>query len=152
MKKFAIILSILSVSFFSISAFAEEPMDLGMNAETQETPQQQDGPRDHQEGDKRKMSGKKMMGGMMQQSSMVASSDGGVIVLSGHKLTKYDANLKVVKEIELKGGPSPDKMQDKMHWKQMPESGASENPPAEAPAAAEAAWEVPSGEAQPVGQ
>jgi hypothetical protein len=42
-----------------------------------------------------------MMGGMMQKS-MVATSDGGVVVQSGHKLIKYDKNLNVVKEAEVK--------------------------------------------------
>ena len=46
-----------------------------------------------------------MMGGMMKSmmdKSMVLTSDGGVIVLSGNKLTKYDKDLNVVKEVELK--------------------------------------------------
>ena len=33
---------------------------------------------------------------------MVATSDGGVIVLTGNKLTKYDKDLNVVKEVEIK--------------------------------------------------
>lgn len=49
------------------------------------------------------MKGGMMMGmGMMQKSEMVASSDGGVIVMSGGKLTKYDKDLNVIKEVELK--------------------------------------------------
>lgn len=50
--------------------------------------------------------GKGMMGGMMgmmNKSTMVASNDGGVILLSGKKLSKYDANLNLVKEVSLKG-------------------------------------------------
>lgn len=43
----------------------------------------------------------KMMGGMMGKPSMVASSDGGVIVLKGCKLTKFDKNLNVTKEVTL---------------------------------------------------
>ena len=39
---------------------------------------------------------------MMMQKQMVATSDGGVIVLSGHKLYKYDKNLQLVKEAEIK--------------------------------------------------
>ncbi len=42
-----------------------------------------------------------MMAGMLQKS-MVASNDGGVIVLSGNKLIKYDKDLAVVKEVEIK--------------------------------------------------
>src|SRR3989338_4064213 len=51
------------------------------------------------------MEGKGMMmgKGMMTRSpAMVASSDGGVIVLSGNKLYKYDKNLNLVKEAEIK--------------------------------------------------
>lgn len=42
------------------------------------------------------------MHGMTRPSTMVASSDGGVIVLSGNKLYKYDKNLNLVKEAEIK--------------------------------------------------
>jgi len=48
------------------------------------------------------MMGEGMMKGMMGKSSMVASNDGGVIVLLGNKLYKYDKNLNLVKEVELK--------------------------------------------------
>ena len=41
-----------------------------------------------------------MMNGMQKQ--MVATSDGGVIVMAGHKLFKYDKDLNLVKEVELK--------------------------------------------------
>jgi hypothetical protein len=42
-----------------------------------------------------------MMHGMMQKQ-MVATSDGGVIVMAGCSLQKYDANLQLVKEVDLK--------------------------------------------------
>ena len=42
------------------------------------------------------------MHGMTRSSSMVASNDGGVIVLTGNKLYKYDKNLNLVKEAEIK--------------------------------------------------
>ncbi len=42
------------------------------------------------------------MKGMMNKPSMVASNDGGVIILSGNKLSKYDAKLNLVKEAEIK--------------------------------------------------
>lgn len=42
------------------------------------------------------------MHGMMRSSTMVASNDGGVIVLTGNKLYKYDKNLNLVKETEIK--------------------------------------------------
>jgi hypothetical protein len=73
------------------------------------------------EGMKGDMMGKGMKGGMMgkgmmdgkmmgmcpmmksmMERSVVATSDGGVIVVMGNKLTKYDKDLNVVKEVELK--------------------------------------------------
>ena len=42
-----------------------------------------------------------MMKSMMERS-VVATSDGGVVVVMGNKLTKYDKDLNVVKEAELK--------------------------------------------------
>lgn len=43
-----------------------------------------------------------MMMDKMMPSKMVATTDGGVIVLSGNKLLKYDQNLSLVKEAEIK--------------------------------------------------
>jgi hypothetical protein len=43
-----------------------------------------------------------MMAKMMMQREMVAAKDGGVIVMSGNRLLKYDRNLNLKKEIELK--------------------------------------------------
>ena len=51
---------------------------------------------------------------MMGKSSMVASNDGGVIILKGNKLLKYDKNLNLVKEVELKV-PSMEEMMKKGH-------------------------------------
>ena len=53
------------------------------------------------------MMGGKMMGmcpmmKSMMERSVVATSDGGVIVVMGNKLTKYNKDLNVVKEVELK--------------------------------------------------
>jgi hypothetical protein len=42
-----------------------------------------------------------MMKGMMEKS-MIAAGDGGVIVLAGNKLIKYDKDLNIVKEVEIK--------------------------------------------------
>ena len=39
---------------------------------------------------------------MMEKASMVPSNDGGVIVMMGHMLYKYDKNLNLVKGVELK--------------------------------------------------
>ncbi len=64
---------------------------------------------------------------MMPPRSMVASSDGGIIVLNGNKLMKFDKDLTLVKEIELKGENPPmagkmGKMNCSM-MEQKPESG-----------------------------
>ena len=60
---------------------------------------------DH-DGEKGKMGDKMMMPhGMMGGKSIVSSNDGGVIVLSGNTLYKYDKNLNLVKQVDLPGGP-----------------------------------------------
>ncbi|MBI3313918.1 MAG: hypothetical protein HYZ83_06760 [Candidatus Omnitrophica bacterium] len=48
-----------------------------------------------------KMMGMHMMK-MMTEKSVVATSDGGVVVVAGNKITKYDKDLNVVKEAEIK--------------------------------------------------
>ncbi len=49
------------------------------------------------------MMGKPMMShGMMGKGNMVATQDGGVVVMMGHKLYKYDKDLNLVKEAEVK--------------------------------------------------
>jgi len=53
--------------------------------------------------EKERMAGTMMMKMMgMMQKQMVATNDGGVIVLVGNKLLKYDKDLNLVKEAELK--------------------------------------------------
>lgn len=42
------------------------------------------------------------MSGMMMDKKLVATKDGGVAVLLGNKLIKYDAKLNLVKETEIK--------------------------------------------------
>ena len=49
-----------------------------------------------------KMMGMCPMMKSMTGRSVVATSDGGVVVVMGNKLTKYDKDLNVVKEVELK--------------------------------------------------
>ncbi len=55
------------------------------------------------------MGGKGMMGrmqhGMMMKmmgKSVVATSDGGIVIVSANKMSKYDKDLNLVKEVELK--------------------------------------------------
>jgi len=52
-------------------------------------------------GMKQRMQQRGMMGNMAPQTSMVASDNGGVIILSGNRLLKFDKNLNLVKEVEL---------------------------------------------------
>jgi len=54
-----------------------------------------------------KMDGENMMGmhmmmKLMMEKSVVATSDGGIVVARGNKITKYDKDLNVVKEVEVK--------------------------------------------------
>jgi len=49
----------------------------------------------------------KMCPPMMETAQMVATDEGGVIVLAGNKLMKYDADLNLVKEVELKMSKGP---------------------------------------------
>jgi hypothetical protein len=69
---------------------------------------------------------------MMGKAQMVATDEGGVIVLAGNKLMKYDADLNLVKEARLKMPVSP--MGGMMGGKQCPmmEKMADQSP---APAA-----------------
>ncbi|MBF0484086.1 MAG: hypothetical protein HQL25_05210 [Candidatus Omnitrophica bacterium] len=50
--------------------------------------------------------GMNKMGGMMMESMMkkniIATSDGGVIVMAGNKLMKYDKDLNLIKEVDIK--------------------------------------------------
>jgi hypothetical protein len=73
-----------------------------------------------EEAKKEEMPGMSMHGGGRMggppQSQMVATNDGGVIVLMGPKLMKYDADLNLVKEVEVKmpKGPMGDKQYSMM--------------------------------------
>jgi len=49
----------------------------------------------------------KMCPPMMEKTQMVATDEGGVIVLAGGKLLKYDADLNLVKEVDVKMPASP---------------------------------------------
>lgn len=62
-----------------------------------------------------KMGKGKMCCPMMGKTQMVATDEGGVIVLAGNKLMKYDADLNLVKEAEV---PMPS-----MNGKQCPMMG-----------------------------
>lgn len=64
--------------------------------------------------------GMKDMMKMMMPKTMIASNDGGVIILAGNKLLKYDSNLVLVKEVEIKA-ECP--MAGKMPMKDMDKAG-----------------------------
>lgn len=68
------------------------------------------------------MMGGEMMMGMKMHKSMVASPDGGVVILSGDKLLKYDANLNLVKEAPV---PGPDMAQMQKMRAQMMGAGTA---------------------------
>ena len=51
-----------------------------------------------------KMMGMHMMMKKMMEKSVVATSDGGVVIVAGDKITKYDKDLKFVNEAELQTG------------------------------------------------
>lgn len=115
MKKSAIIFSIMSVVLFSAGAFAEDQTKKDMG----------------------------MMGGKMHEPpKMVATSDGGVIVLAGRKLSKYDGLLNLVKEVEMQGGPSPKALPPDSEFKPMDEGEIAAMLEQETPAP-EAVEEVP---------
>ncbi len=59
-----------------------------------------------------KMMRRHLMMSAMMPKSMVTTSDGGIVVLAGNKLTKYDKDLNVIKEVEIK--MDMEKMQEMM--------------------------------------
>lgn len=65
------------------------------------------------EGMMKKHPGLQMMKGMMG-GLMVATKDGGVIVMIGNRLLKYDRNLNLQKEVEIK--LDMEKMKKMMKW------------------------------------
>ena len=95
MKKF--IFAVLLLSFlFSMTAFSKEEKKSEMPGMSMENPMEMPMPG----------MGKKCPS-MMGKAQMVATDEGGVIVLAGNKLMKYDADLNLVKEVEVKMPMSP---------------------------------------------
>ena len=89
-------LVVISIMFCSVLAFAQSPDEKNQPVVEEKTPAKQI--------DKGQMGGMimQMMGAMQKQ--MVATNDGGIIVLTGNKLLKYDKDLNLVKETEVKTG------------------------------------------------
>ena len=89
-------LVIVATMFCSATAFAQDSSEKKEPAMEEKTNEKQ--------MEKERMAGMvmQMMGAMQKQ--MVATNDSGVIVLAGNKLLKYDKDLNLVKEVELKTG------------------------------------------------
>ena len=87
-------LVIVAVMFCSAIAFAQDSSEKKEPMMEEKTNEKQ--------MEKERMAGMimQMMGAMQKQ--MVATNDGGVIVLVGNKLLKYDKDLNLVKEVEVK--------------------------------------------------
>ena len=104
------VLAVLLIMTVSSVVFAEEPERSMMGKEMMQGSMMD--PEDMMQKDmmtqQGKMMGKgKMMGmgsmcGMMMNKSLVATSDGSVVVLIGSKLQKYDKDLVLKKEVEIK--------------------------------------------------
>ncbi len=91
MKRTIILIAIVTLAVIgSYIVFAEESMGSGMM-----------GGGMMRRGMMGNMQGRGMMmdymGSMMNSSSLVATSDGGVVVLMGNELSKYDSELNLVK-------------------------------------------------------
>jgi hypothetical protein len=117
MKTLAILLALFCSPFIAGQvSLAEEPQEPQGEFESFD----QARPRSQGEGmGMMKMKGKGMM---HQQPTVVATSDGGVVVLQGPKLAKYDAQLNLVGEVELKGGPKPKEAASHDHGSSAPVS------------------------------
>lgn len=131
MKKSALfILVLLGIIHSANFVFAEEVPEMEPQDAQAQEPGGHEGKMEYRKMDK--MDHMKM--GMMHQGPTVtATSDGGVVVLSGNKLVKYDAALKVVGEVELKGGPAPGEKMRMMKKRRGMENGDGA-PETEAPA------------------
>lgn len=53
-----------------------------------------------------------MMMGSMMAKSIAATADGGIVVMAGNKLSKYDKDLNLIKDVEVK--MDMESMQNKM--------------------------------------
>ena len=112
MKKQIIILAFALVVAVSCASFA-------IAEEMQEMENGQQGGGMQGMGGEKKMN--PMMMGMMHKDSMIATSDGGVIVMSGPRLIKYDKDLTLVKEVELPKGKKPQQHTDEAQQNQNPQ-------------------------------
>jgi hypothetical protein len=106
MRTKILILGLLAVAICGQVAYAEDFQGMDNSAQREMMGEQmQDGPKPGK-GGMMKM-GPGMMG-MMQKDTVVATSDGGVVVMQGPRLIKYDKDLTLVKEVELPRGKGHD--------------------------------------------
>ena len=95
MSKLKVLASVIVfIMFCSVAAFAQSPVEKNPPAVEEKAQEKQ------MANEQIGSLVMQMMNGMQKQ--MVATSDGGVIVMAGHKLFKYDKDLNLVKEVELK--------------------------------------------------
>ncbi len=95
---------------FILMLFAMMMVSLPLYAEHHESKEGNDGMQGKMMGmmgDKRgegqgMMGMHQMMMKKMMERSVVATSDGGIVIVAGDKITKYDKNLKLVNEVETK--------------------------------------------------
>lgn len=130
MKRNTVFFIVVFVGVCSL-AFAEEQDMQGPDATRADT-QQNVSQGDHQGmmGQNRmNMKGGPMMMGM--RPSVTPTSDGGVVVLMGNKLAKYDSSLTLVNEVELKGGPKPRSKRSDEQQMAMPSPPPREEPVAQ---------------------
>jgi hypothetical protein len=92
-------LSIALLMFFPVMTFAES------SAEKKE-PAVEEAKKDKQKEREQMMSMVMSMLGNIQKQ-MVATGDGGIVVLKGNKLLKYDKDLNLIKVVELKTDLEP---------------------------------------------
>lgn len=91
-----VLLAVVFVATYAIS-YAQQ-CGLSQTAGTEEKPEEMSA----SHGGHGEMHAKKMMPMMMGKCSMVATTDGGVVVMCCNKLLKYDKNLELKKEVEMK--------------------------------------------------
>ncbi len=110
MKKLTVALGLMVVVTAAAVSFAEEPRDMKEDMGPAGGGMMEDGMKGGgmmggHKGMMGKMGGHGMMCPLcssMMERQVVATGDGGFVVIQGSKATKYDKDLKVVKEVELK--------------------------------------------------
>jgi len=108
MKRLGLVFAVVALFALCgvVVSFAQETTEEQTEGiqESQETQEVQEGPMPENAGmiskqDMKRMCDMRDMKGMMHKSSMQVTPDGGVIILMGNKLVKYDKDLNLVKEV-----------------------------------------------------